>query len=67
VRRKAPKGFMKAQKILAVAALGAALRQPAKLIERDIAKPQGDFLRAENARSLPLLQYLYEMTGLDQP
>ena len=54
------------QQILAVAAFRRALRQLVKRLERNVAQPQRDFLRAGNSQSLALLEDLHEVAGLDQ-
>src|SRR6516225_5118645 len=52
--------------IFTVAALCGFLRQFVKLIHRDVAQPQSDFLRTGDAQTLTLFEYLHEMACFDK-
>src|SRR4029078_12287904 len=52
--------------IAPIAALGAFLRSPIEMLERDVAEPKRNLLRAGDAHALPLLEDLNEMARLDE-
>jgi hypothetical protein len=52
--------------VFAVAALGVALGERVKLLARDVAEPQRDFLETCNPQALSLLENLYEVARFDE-